>query len=431
MIKGVKRKGIEYDNIFEPEMGYFLSSITSFINIDEDSTTSLSINYPTDKLKSLLNNEFEKAKNGLRNTLSEIPIKVDKLYLLSDINIEIKSIRRLLEKHTIDENFSQEYCFWINEYLEKMHDFIYSQQEDIRSISQNDFPIPQFNLPDKNASTEQKPLLYFEFLFIQKGISQLRDNFIHYYDRFDFADFTYNKETEIITFNHYDNETGKWSETQMDFNTVFSNRLKSEYYISRKYIDDYIDEQKKESAVTFFINRILSKLNLLLQKIGNNDEALKYGDSARPIHGLIRHIKKTYPEFIHKKNSKEQNISETPKFFKLKGVPAIINSTATDLHNSLFLNNYLNKECKKDFINLFTGKVPENKISWLLQKGELKSFIDFLLSLGKIENCQSRKWQITAANFKFNNVEFTNKQMNGMKKAKNDNTIKQIVQKIN
>ena len=64
------------------------------------------------------------------------------------------------------------------------------------------------------------------------------------------------------------------------------------------------------------------------------------------------------------------------------------------------------EECKKDFIKLFTGVQTENKISWLGQKGELKSFVDFLLSLGKIENCQSNKWTITAANCKFLNDDF-------------------------
>ena len=101
------------------------------------------------------------------------------------------------------------------------------------------------------------------------------------------------------------------------------------------------------------------------------------------------------------------------------------------MHNSLVTKQYLNEECKKDFIKLFTGIQAENKISWLGQKGELKSFIDFLLSLGKIENCQSNKWTITAANFKFLNDDFNANTIKDTKKAKNDINIKQIVQRIN
>ena len=101
------------------------------------------------------------------------------------------------------------------------------------------------------------------------------------------------------------------------------------------------------------------------------------------------------------------------------------------MHNSLVTKQYLNEECKKDFIKLFTGTQAENKISWLGQKGELKSFVDFLLLLGKIENCQSNKWTITAANFKFLNDDFNANTIKDTKKAKNDINIKQIVQRIN
>jgi hypothetical protein len=120
----------------------------------------------------------------------------------------------------------------------------------------------------------------------------------------------------------------------------------------------------------------------------------------------------------------------TLRFFKLKGLSASIKEKAIDLHSSLVTKQYLNEECKKDFIKLFTGNKPEKKISWLGQKGELKSFIDFLLSQGKIENCQASKWQITAANFKFGNDDFTANTIKDTKKPKNDIKLKQIVQNI-
>jgi hypothetical protein len=122
---------------------------------------------------------------------------------------------------------------------------------------------------------------------------------------------------------------------------------------------------------------------------------------------------------------------ETIKAFKLKGFQTTIKDKAIDLHNSLVTKQYLNEECKKDFIKLFSGTQAEKKISWLGQKGELKSFIDFLLSLGKIENCQSNKWTIAAANFKFLNDDFNANTIKDTKKAKNDINIKQIVQRIN
>jgi len=134
---------------------------------------------------------------------------------------------------------------------------------------------------------------------------------------------------------------------------------------------------------------------------------------------------------INQKTLPQATKVEAIKTFKLKGFPSTIKDKAIDLHNSLVVKQFLNEECKKDFIKLFTGKQVENKVSWLGQKGELKSFIDFLLILGKIENCQSNKWTITAANFKFLNDDFKADTIKDTKKAKNDINIKQIVQRIN
>ena len=134
---------------------------------------------------------------------------------------------------------------------------------------------------------------------------------------------------------------------------------------------------------------------------------------------------------INQKVLPQANKVEIIKALKLNGLQATIKDKAIDLHSSLVTKQYLNEECKKDFVKVFTGQQSENKISWLGQKGELKSFIDYLLSLGKIENCQNNKWQITAANFKFLNDEFKPDNIKDTKKAKNDIKIKQIVQRIN
>jgi hypothetical protein len=133
---------------------------------------------------------------------------------------------------------------------------------------------------------------------------------------------------------------------------------------------------------------------------------------------------------INSKALPEAKKISPPKFFKLNGLSNILKEKATDLHNSLFLKKYLDEESKKDFIKLFTAQQPQNKILWLGLKGELKSFIDFLISTNKIENCNDYKWQITAANFKFPDGDFKSNTIKDTKKVKNDIKIKQIVQTI-
>jgi hypothetical protein len=431
MIHGKKRKGQEYDGKFDPEMGNFLGSFSSVIVTCKDSISLLNTSTTTNEFKSSMNDEFENAKEELKETLTKTALKVDKLDLLTDIICKVNSIGRSLVKSTIQKNYSQDDYNWMVEFLEKMKDFLENQQKDVRSTSQDDFPTPLFMMPDENASTKQKPLRYFNFLFNKNGISQLRNNFIQYYESNEFANSTYNKETETITHNHYDSETGEWSMSYQTFNAEFSNSLQSEFFISRKHIDDYIDEQKEESAVTFFINRTLSDLNLLLEKIDTNEDALKYKDSTRPVISLIKHIHEEYPDFINDKRFLENKTSKSPKFFKLNATQATIKSKATDLHDSLEKNGYLSKECKNDFIKLFTGYQPSKKIIWCGQKGELKCFIDLLLAQHKIQNCKNSKWQITAANFSSEKGDFTSDNIKDTKKPKSFCKIEGIVQKTN
>ena len=297
MIKGVKRKGKEYDGKFDPKMGDFLGSFSSIFQKPSGSSTLFNISGSTSELESSLNNEFERAKEELIKTLLNTYLKLDKLNLLSEIANEIKSLKRLMVSNHIDESYSQEDCKCLKEFLEKMNDFIEGQKQVLESTNQSDYPIPYYMIPDKEASSIEKPLKYFEYLFNRNGITHLRNNFIQYYSSDDHADSTYNKETEIVTHNHYDIETGKWSETHLDFKTVLSQRLKAEYYISREFIDVYIDEQKEAGAVVFFIKKTIGKLDSLLYKIADSKETLKYKDCTKPIDALIQHIHKKHDFF--------------------------------------------------------------------------------------------------------------------------------------
>nr|WP_315167325.1 hypothetical protein [uncultured Flavobacterium sp.] len=134
-------------------------------------------------------------------------------------------------------------------------------------------------------------------------------------------------------------------------------------------------------------------------------------------------------QLLQKSNNSKKSVLETPKFFKLNGAQATIKDKATDLHNSLVSKNYINEDCKKDFVKLFTGQKPESKIIWLGLKSELKLFINFLIDQDKIENCNS-KWIITAANFKYPDEDVISDKIKDLHKVKNESKIKNIVTKI-
>ena len=97
----------------------------------------------------------------------------------------------------------------------------------------------------------------------------------------------------------------------------------------------------------------------------------------------------------------------------------------------LKMKNVLHEALFNGSVFLLIGSMLIGFLSGHNGEVELKSFVDFLLSLGKIENCQSNKWTITAANFKFLNDDFNANTIKDTKKAKNDINIKQIVQRIN
>jgi hypothetical protein len=111
MIKGGKRKGQEYDEKFDPKMGYFLGSFSSIIQPSNDYVRRFNTIEPTRDPKYLLNNEFEDAKTELIEKLSNTYLKIDKLNLLLEIANEIKSIKRLME------NYNKEDCSCIYEIL--------------------------------------------------------------------------------------------------------------------------------------------------------------------------------------------------------------------------------------------------------------------------------------------------------------------------
>lgn len=290
MIKGVKRKGQEYDGKFDPEMGNFLGSFSSIIQTQSGSSTKFKNSGITTELKTSLSKEFENAKTELIGSLLNTYLKLDKLNFLSEIADEIKSIKRLLLNHPIDEYYSPEECFWIFEFLEKMNDFIKGQTQILESTNQSDYPTPYYMIPDKESSNFEKPLNYFEFLFNRNGIENLRNNFIKYYSSDEYPDSTYNLETETFTHNHYNIVTGEWSVTFSDFKSFFYNQLEAEYYVSKKLIDEYVDKQKEKNIVVFFIEKTLEKLNSLLSIITDSEEVLKYKASSKPIDALIKHI---------------------------------------------------------------------------------------------------------------------------------------------
>lgn len=202
----------------------------------------------------------------------------------------------------------------------------------------------------------------------------------------------------------------KWTETShlntSDFPFFENEEVKSllDIWIEQPFLDLEIQNKAQEMQKNFYLYTVFLEATKIIRLI---DQLLTTPND----------IKKT-----------DVNTSQT---FKLKGdTQKNIKDKAIDLYETLLKNKYLVKDCKKDFIKLFTGQEPEHKIDWQGLKGELKSFINLLIEENKIEDCSSSKWIITAANFRFSDKDFTPETINNTKKATNEHYIKTIVNRI-
>ncbi len=102
---------------------------------------------------------------------------------------------------------------------------------------------------------------------------------------------------------------------------------------------------------------------------------------------------------------------------------------AKSLFDKLILNNYINKSCRANFINAFTGTKPKEKVNWIGFKGDLKSFLKYCNS-EKLFSDNTNIWVIATEVFTFNEVNFTPKQIKDTKITKNDYSIKVLVKSI-
>jgi hypothetical protein len=265
--------------------------------------------------RATLNKLYVRAINELGIALSEIISKQDKLSLVTSLSVEVASFNGYLQKtknnsfshvlfqhsellpkiknyeELIDELSYKDYYYWMISYLQKTSAFLESQKEDIRSMSQDDLIKYPSIIKDKNVSTKEKPLIYFEYLFTRNGLSHLLNNFLSPDLQGDYERINYDSKTETIKQSYIDSETGDLVITDRIFEDYYLNRLIKEFKKSITHIDEYIDDQEQDSFVIFYIKKTHNKLVSLLKTIEGNDAIKKYDHSSKAMKGLIEHLK--------------------------------------------------------------------------------------------------------------------------------------------
>jgi hypothetical protein len=340
-------------------------------------------------------------------------------------NFKISRAKQLGVKE-IDESYCQEYYSIINTCLDKTLSYL-SHQKDMQGImNDSDIPLHKINIPAEDEPTKKCPLKFYQFLITKKGVYRLLQKFKPSKDDFSSNDIDYDDDSNTITYNHYDVKTGNYFATTLTFNDYFRKRLKAEYKKSQRLINKQFNSLKDEPQASFYLTRTLNDLKSLAKNVEGGKDSLGYADIKKVINNLINHFNTNYAVFITPGKTK----TDKAYFFQLKGLREAAKKKAVNLHDSLVKNKFLVKNSRKDFINLFTGQQPLDRIIWLGHITQLKLFINLLISEDKIEKCKYGKWQITAANFKSYDDNFTNKQLNDTKLPVNKAKIIDIVSNI-
>ncbi len=115
----------------------------------------------------------------------------------------------------------------------------------------------------QDSSTKQSPLEYFEYLYTRDGIKDLHIWFLRTYSQYDITELVdYNPETETIE--RWNLELVNGECINVDYSTsfkeIFLNAAKEQFRISRKLINNRVDELLKKDEKLEFLTNIQEKL---------------------------------------------------------------------------------------------------------------------------------------------------------------------------
>lgn len=206
--------------------------------------------------------------------------------------------------------------------------------------------------------------------------------------------------------------------TKAILGSIDTTRLLDDEYITNqsKY---NLDVQKKHHSVA---------QDLLLKQFSEGEK--RYVKTIKKwLENEKNFIKEILPD-LKKLPAPKTNEERLPNSFLLLGAEAL-DEPVKNLFDMLLKNNYVSTDCKADFIKAFTEKVIKKKVTWTGYFGDLKSFIQYLKSEGKIKNIGNSHWLMAAKLFtREKEGDFTNDEIKDTKTTANDNSILEIVKKL-
>lgn len=175
-------------------------------------------------------------------------------------------------------------------------------------------------IPDKNCSTQRRPIANFEYIFQYGGFNKLRQRFMNTDEEGD----SYDLYTDTKTSRYLSGSTLEYYFTKETFKVHYSSLLSDQYGLSLENIDNHCYEIDDDVKIQTYFKRTLLLLDHLLDDVENSQDLNVYPESKVVLRKLINFI-----------NDKSQHVTavgvnDNASEYNLAGQNEFLKSTIED-----------------------------------------------------------------------------------------------------
>lgn len=152
-------------------------------------------------------------------------------------------------------------------------------------------------IPEKNCSTQKRPIVNFEYLFQYDGFNDIRKRFMNTDEEGDL----YDNITDTKTSRYLNESTLEFYNDTETFVEHYQIMLNKQYGFSCQNIDNHFYELSEDDAIKKFFSRTLLSLDFLITEVENSNDLNGFVGSKEVLIKLIKYIHNKYGDFLPKR----------------------------------------------------------------------------------------------------------------------------------
>jgi hypothetical protein len=149
-------------------------------------------------------------------------------------------------------------------------------------------------IPDKNCSTQRRPIANFEYIFQYGGFNDLRQKFMNNDEEGE----SYDPNTDTKTSRYLKEDTLEYYYPKETFKEHYSSLLSKQYGLSLENINNQCYELDDDVKIQTYFKKTLLLLNHLLNDVENSKDLNVYPESKVVLDKLIIFINIKYKSYI-------------------------------------------------------------------------------------------------------------------------------------